>query len=448
MVGVASLMVALDTLVVSTALTTIKADLDASVEQLEWTVNAYNLTLAVLLLPAAALGDRFGRRRMFAAGLALFLLASGWCALSPSAGSLIAGRAAQGAGAAVVTAISFALVSAAYPPERRGAAIGALEGAAGLALIAGPVLGGAIAGGLSWQWIFWLNVPIGIAVLPLALRRLRESHGPDAAIDLAGLALVTGGALGVVWALVRGNEAGWGSLEIVGTLAAGVILLGCFVAWELRTPEPMLPMSMFSSRAFTGGNVATLCLFATIFTGLFFIAQFLQTVLGYSPLAAGLLLLPWTGLLFIVAPLAGMLSDRIGERPLIVAGLFIDAIGYGWLALALGPDIDYLEILAPLVVIAVGGTIGIPPAATAVLRQLPEELVGKAAGANGMFRELGGVFGLAVAVAVFAAVGGYASASAFSDGAAAGFGVAAVFGLAGAIAGAWVPSKVGAGEEG
>jgi EmrB/QacA subfamily drug resistance transporter len=313
--AIAALMAALDAMVVSTALTTIRLDLGASIEQLEWTVNAYNLTLAVLLLPAAALGDRFGRRRRFTVGLALFVAASAACALAPDAGSLIAARAFQGAGAALVIPNALALVSAAFPAERRGSALGILQGITGLAVVAGPVIGGAVAEGIDWEWIFWLNVPIGLAAIPLALAHIEESIGGDTALDIGGFALVTGGALGVVWGLVRGNSAGWDSPEVVAALALGAALLAAFVAWELRAREPMLPMRFFRSRAFSSGNAAVFFLFASLFGAVFFLAQFLQTGLGNSPLEAALRLGPWTGTLFVVAPIAGALADRIGERP-------------------------------------------------------------------------------------------------------------------------------------
>jgi len=290
--SIASLMVALDTLVVSTALTTIRSDLGASIEELEWTINAYNLSLAVLLLPAAALGDRFGRRRVFAGGLALFVATSAACALAPDVGWLIAARAVQGVGAALVISLALSIVSAAFPAERRGAAIGILEGVTGLATIGGPVIGGAISGGLSWEWIFWVNLPVGLVALPLVLARIEEAFGSDTALDIRGFALVTGGALGIVWGLVRGNSQGWGSFEVIAALAVGALLLAAFVAWQLRAREPMLPMRFFRSRAFSAGNAATFCLFASLFAGVFFFAQFLQAGLGYGPLEAGLRLLP------------------------------------------------------------------------------------------------------------------------------------------------------------
>ncbi|HEX5980828.1 MAG TPA: DHA2 family efflux MFS transporter permease subunit [Thermoleophilaceae bacterium] len=439
--SVASLMVALDTLVVSTALTTIRQDLGASIEELEWTVNSYNLSLAVLLLPAAALGDRFGRRRMFAAGLALFAATSAACALAPGVGWLIAARAVQGAGAALVISIALAIVSAAYPPERRGAAIGILEGITGLAVVGGPVIGGAISLGLSWEWIFWVNVPIGLVALPLVLARIDETFGTDTALDVRGLALVGGGALGIVWGLVRGNTAGWGSLEVVLALGVGAALVAAFVAWELRTREPMLPMRFFGSRGFSAGNAATFFLFASLFGAVFFFAQFLQTGLGHDPLEAGLRLVPWTATLFFVAPVAGALADRIGERPLVAGGLALQAAGMAWLALIAEPGLAFTEMLAPSIVTGLGASAAIPTSANAVVGAVSMDAVGKAAGANGMLRELGGVFGIAVAVAVFAGAGSYASAAAFSDGFAAAIGVAAALSLAGAVTALALPAR-------
>jgi EmrB/QacA subfamily drug resistance transporter len=439
--AIASLMAALDAMVVSTALTTIRLHLNASVEQLEWTVNAYNLTLAVLLLPAAALGDRFGRRRLFTGGLALFVAASAACALAPDAGSLIAARAVQGAGAALVIPNALALVSAAFPAERRGSALGILQGITGLAVVAGPVIGGAVAEGIDWAWIFWLNVPIGLAAIPLALARIEESFGSDTALDVGGFALVTGGALGVVWGLVRGNSAGWGNPEVVAAVALGAVLLAAFVAWELRAHEPMLPMRFFRSRAFSAGNAGVFFLFASLFGAVFFLAQFLQTGLGNSPLEAALRLGPWTGTLFVVAPIAGALADRVGERPLLVGGLALQAAGMGWIALIAGPGLAYGEMIAPLVVAGIGASMAIPPAASAVVGAVKQEEVGKAAGANSMLRELGGVFGIAILVAVFAGAGSYASPDAFSDGFAAAIAVSAALSAVGAIAGLGLPGR-------
>jgi EmrB/QacA subfamily drug resistance transporter len=439
--SVASLMVALDTLVVSTALSTIRVDLGASIEDLEWTVNAYNLSFAVLLMTAAALGDRFGRRRVFVGGLALFVAASAACAVSGSVGALVAARAVQGAGAALVMPVALALLTEAFPPERRGAAIGAFSAVTGLAVASGPVVGGAIADGLDWEWIFWLNVPIGLVAIPLALSRLKESFGPDTGLDIRGLALVTAGALGVVWGLVRGNAAGWGSLEVVGALAAGLLLVAAFVAWELRAREPMLHMRFFRSRAFSAGNAAIFFLFGSLFTAVFFLAQFLQTALGYGPLDAGLRLLPWTLTLFFCAPVAGALADRLGERPFMVGGLILQAIGMGWIGLIADPGLAYSEMIIPLVVAGCGVSMAIPAVQSSVVGSVGQDAIGKAAGTNSMMRELGGVFGIAISVAVFAGAGGYASAQAFTDGFAAAIGVSAALAVVGALAGTVLPGR-------
>src|SRR5215475_3148328 len=285
--AMAAFMTALDTLVVTTALSTIKRDLGASVEGLEWTVNAYNLSFAVLLMTAAALGDRLGRRRVFACGIGLFVAASAACAVAPSVGALIAARAVQGAGAAAVTTLALALVGAAFPAEKRGGALGIFFAVNGLAVAGGPLVGGAITQGIAWQWIFWLNVPIGVALIPLALRRIPESHGPDRSLDLPGLALVSGGVLGLVWGLVRGNDAGWDSVEVIGAFVAAAVLLVGFALFELRTRAPMLPMRFFRSRSFSAGNAAIFCAVGGLFCAVFFMSQFLQAGLGYGPWGGG-----------------------------------------------------------------------------------------------------------------------------------------------------------------
>jgi EmrB/QacA subfamily drug resistance transporter len=439
--AIGSLMAALDTLVVSTALSTIRLDLGASVEQLEWTVNAYNLSFAVLLITGAALGDRYGRRNLYALGLGLFAASSAAAALAPDVGTLIAARAVQGAGSALIMPLGLALLSAAFPPERRGAAIGIFSAITGLAVASGPLVGGAVVEGVSWEWIFWINVPIGLVAIPLVLTRMRESHGPDTGLDMPGLALVTGGALGLVWGLVRGNQAGWGSPEVVGGLAAGALLMAAFVAWELRAREPMLPMRLFRSRAFSAGNTAIFLTFASLFGAVFFYAQLLQTGLGYGPLDAGLRLMPWTATFMTVAPIAGALADRIGERPLMVGGLSLQALGMAWLALIVEPGMAYAQLLAPFVVAGVGVSMAIPAAQNSVVGSVAMEAIGKAAGANSMMRELGGVFGIAVAVAVFAGAGSYASPLAFTDGLRPAILVAAALALAGAIAGLALPGR-------
>ena|SRR5215211_3712029 len=439
--AIGSLMAAIDTLVVANALSTIRVDLDASVEQLEWTVNAYNLSFAVLLVTGAALGDRFGRRRLYAVGLGLFAGASAVSALAPDVGWLIGARTVQGAGSALIMPLGLALLSAAFPPEKRGAAIGIFSAITGIAVAAGPLVGGAVVEGISWEWIFWINVPIAVAAIPLVLTRMRESYGPETGLDIPGLALISAGAFGLVWGLVRGNAVGWDSLEVVGSLAAGLMLVGAFITWELRARQPMLPMRFFRSRSFAAGNGAIFFTFASLFAAVFFYSQLLQVGLGYGPLDAGLRLIPWTATFITVAPIAGALADRIGERPLMVGGLTLQAAGMAWLALIVEPGIAYSQMLAPFIVAGVGVSMAIPAAQNSVVGSVSEEAVGKAAGANSMMRELGGVFGIAVAVAIFAAAGSYASAQAFADGFQPAILVAGGLSAAGAITGLALPGR-------
>ena len=439
--SVASFMAALDSLVVTTALSTIRQDLGASIEMLQWTVNAYNLSFAVLLLTGAALGDRVGRRRMFAAGLGLFVAASAVCAMAGSAGWLIAGRTLQGAGAALVIPLAMALLSAAFPREERAKALGIFGGVTGLALIAGPVVGGAVAEGLTWQWIFWINVPIGLLTIPFVLICIRESRGPGAALDISGLMLVTGAAFGVVWGLMRGNSAGWAAPEVAATLIAGLLLSIAFVAFELRAREPMLPMRFFRARAFSSGIAASLLFYASMYGVLFFIAQFLQTAQGFGPLGAGLRMVPWTATLFVFAPLGGRLVNRIGELQLVVGGLLLQAAGMAWIAMIATPDVAYAKLVVPMILAGAGVSMAMPAAQNAVMGSVAAIEVGKASGAFNMFRFLGGAFGIAILVAVFDRAGSLSSPHAFSSGFAAAVGVAAAMSAAGAIAGLGLPTR-------
>ena len=439
--SIASLMAALDTLVVATALTTIKRHLHASVGELEWTVNAYNLSFAVLLMTAAALGDRLGRRRVFATGLGLFSAASAACALAPNVGFLIAARAVQGVGAALIAPLALTLVSAAFAPEERGKAMGFFQGITGLSVATGPVIGGAIAQGIAWQWIFWVTVPIGLLAIPLVRARIDESFGGDVAIDGRGLALVTGAALGIVWGLVRGNSAGWGSAEVVGALAGGALLAAGFVAWERRARRPMVPLRFFRSRPFSAGNAGIFLQFGSLFASVFFFAQFMQSGLGFSPLGAGLRLVPWTATLFFVAPLAGVLVNRVGERPLIVGGLAMQGAGMAWIALIAKPGMAYGSLIPALVVCGCGISLAMPALQNVVVGAVREGEIGKASGTFTTMRELGGVFGIATAVAVFAGAGGYASPQVFVDGFGPAIGLAAGLALLGAAAGVILPTK-------
>src|SRR5215831_4418540 len=409
-------MVTLDNLVVTTALPVIRKDLHASIENLEWTVNAYTLTFAVLLLTGAALGDRFGRRRMFAIGLAIFTAASAAAALSPSAGALIAARAFQGVGGAIVTPLTLTILSAGVPRERRGAFIGAWSGVAGLAVAFGPLFGGAVVSGISWHWIFWLNVPVGLVLIPLALLRLEESYGPKAKLDLPGLGLVSAGLFGIVWGLVRGNVQGWTSPEIVGSLVLGALLVAAFVAWEQRTESPMLPMRFFKDRTFSLANLASLLMFFGMFGSIFLLSQFFQTVQGYSPFGSGLRILPWTLMPMFVAPVAGALSDRVGGARLMGIGLILQAGGLASIAAISTPTTPYSHLVVPFMASGIGMAMFWAPVANVVLAAVRKEEEGQASGAQNAIRELGGVFGVAVLASIWSHYGGYQSGTAFVDG--------------------------------
>ena len=414
--SVALFMVTLDNLVVTSALPVIRRNLHASLSQLEWTVNAYTLTFAVLLLTGAALGDRYGRRLMFSIGIGVFTIGSAIAALSTTATGLDFARALQGVGGAIVTPLTLTLLSAAVPRERRGLALGAWSGIGGLAIAVGPLIGGAIVEGLSWQWIFWVNVPIGLVLAPLAFFRLRESHGPSNRLDLTGLALASAGLLGIVWGLVRGNSVGWASPEIVGSLVGGAVVLALFVLWELRAPAPMLPMRFFRNRTFALTNVASLFMYFGMFGSIFLLIQFFQTVQGYSPLQAGLRILPWTVMPIFIAPIAGAWSDRIGGQRLMAAGLALQATGLAWIATVSTPTVPYSDVIAPFFLSGIGMSLFFAPVANVVLSSVRAEEEGQASGANNAIRELGGVFGVAVLASIFAHYGGYGFPQHFVDG--------------------------------
>src|ERR1700685_2770969 len=409
-------MASLDNLVVTTALPSIRAHLHASLQGLQWTVNAYTLTFAVLLLTGAALGERYGRRRMFVAGLGLFTAGSAAAALAPGIGALVTARAVQGVGAAIVIPLTLTLLSAAVTPQRRGLALGAWGAVGGLALATGPLVGGAVVEGASWQWIFWLNVPIGIVLLPIARARLTESHGPATSLDLPGLVLASVGLLGIVLGVIRGNDHGWTSGTVLPPIVIGVLLVAAFVAWELRAREPMLPLHLFRSRSFTLPNAASLVMFFGMFGAIFLLAQFLQVVQHYSPLQAGLRTLPWTAMPVFIAPIAGVLCDRIGGRPLLITGLALQAIWRGGLAVVTSPTVPYLTLVPAFVISGVGMSLFFAPVANVVLSSVRRDEEAIASGASNAIRELGGVFGIAVLGAVFSARGGYASGAVFVAG--------------------------------
>ncbi len=441
LVGLALFMVTLDNLVVTTALPSIHASLGGDISGLEWTVNAYTLSYAVLLLTGAALGDRFGRRLIFVLGILVFSAASAAAALAPSTDALIIARAIQGAGAAMVTPLTLTLLTDAVPSQGRGLVLGLWSGIAGLGVALGPVVGGAIVTGISWHWIFWVNVPIGLVVAFFAARHLVESYGPESRLDLPGVFLAGAGLLGVVYGIVRGHELGWTSPVIVSTLAVGSVLIAAFLYWETRAPAPMLPLRFFRSRAFSATNGVSLAMYFGTFGVVFLLAQFFQVAQHLSPLSSGVRTLAWTAMPMIVAPLAGLFSDRFGARPFLVGGLALQAAALVWIYAVVGPDVSYLTQMPALMLGGIGMGLVFAPAANAVVGSVAPRDVGKASGATNAIRELGGVLGIAVLASVFSASGGYSSPAAFTAGLKPALLVATAVLIAGALMGLLVPGK-------
>ncbi|WP_035857901.1 MFS transporter [Cryptosporangium arvum] len=436
-----SFLAALDVVVVATALPVLRTQLGASLSQLEWTLNAYNLAFACLILSGAALGDRFGRRRLYVTGLVVFTLASVAAAVATDAGTLITARVVQGAGAAIVLPLSLVLISEAFPIGKRSVAIGIWGGVSGLGVAAGPVLGGAVTEGLSWQWIFWLNVPVGLVVAALSAVLLRESHGPRSRLDLPGLLLAAAALFGLTWAPVRAPEVGWTSGEALGSLAAGAVLLTVFLAWERRAASPMLPLGYFRLRGFATANAVIFLQFVSLIGSLFLITQYFQIGLGYRPFEAGLRLLPWVAMPMLVAPIGGVLATRFGNRPVMLIGMLLQGVGLGWLAAVASTSVGYGTVVGPLIVAGVGIALVFPTTADAVVAAVPPRDSGVAAGTNSALRELGGVFGVAILAAIFAAHGGYATPTQFTDGFRAAMIIAAFTPLLGAVAAAFAPGK-------
>jgi EmrB/QacA subfamily drug resistance transporter len=434
-------MTSLDVVVVATALPVLRRQLGASLADLEWTINAYNLAFACLILTGAALGDRFGRRRMFAIGLGMFTAASVAAALSGSVTALIAARVAQGAGAAVVLPLTLTLISDAFPVEKRGAAIGMWGGVTGLGVALGPVVGGAVVQGISWQWIFWLNVPVGLFLIPASLLRLSESRGPRPRLDFAGLILAAVGLFALTWGAVRAPTSGWGSTEVVSAFTIGVVLIAAFLEWERRARYPMLPLEYFRLRAFSTANGVVFFQFVSLLGSLFLMTQLFQIGLGYTPLSAGVHLLVWMAMPMLVAPIAGVLADRFGNRPFMVAGLLMQAGGLAWVAAAVKPGVHYGTLIAPLIIAGVGVSMCFPTVANAVTSSVPVADTGVATGANNALRELGGVFGIATAAAVFARNGGYGSSAAFIHGFRPALGVLAAIAAVGVVAALLAPGR-------
>ena len=414
--SLALFMFTLDRLVVTIALPAIRTDLGAQVADLEWTVNAYTLSFAVLLLTGGALGDRFGRCRMFTIGVAVFTAGSAAAALAPTIGALVAARAVQGVGGALLVPLTLTMLSAVTPPARRGAVLGAWGGIGGLGAALGPLAGGVLTGSVGWRAIFWLNVPVGLVLMALGRLRLAETYGPRRKLDLTGVVLGSAGLFGVVWAVIRVGAVGWASTRVALPAGGGVVLLVLFVIWEMRTPAPMLPMRFFRNRAFAIGGLAALMMYSAMFGALFLIAQLLQVGLGATPLQAGLRALPMAVMPMLLTPAGGAIADRVGFRPLMICGLAMEAIALGWLAAAVTPTVPYGFLVPPLVLAGTGSALFFAPVATAMLSAAAPEEHGQASGAAAAIRELAAVFGVAVLGLVFAGHGGYASRADFVGG--------------------------------
>lgn len=443
--SIAVFMTALDNLIVGVALPSIRLALGGSMESLEWTVNAYTMSFAVSMIAMAALGDRFGRRRVFISGIAVFTLASAAAALASSVELLVAARAIQGLGAAAIMPLSLTLISSAVPPEKRSAAIGIWGGVSGLGVALGPALGGAVVEGISWEWIFWLNVPIGLVLLPLALRYIKESKGPESQLDLPGLALAAGGLFLLTFGVVRAPALGWESATVVASLLTSVALLAGFVAWERVAPAPMLPLRFFKSRAFAGTNVLSVAMFFGIFGAIFLLSQFFQVVQGRGPFEAGAMTLPWTGMPMIVAPIAGaILYPRFGGRAVMTAGLSLQAAALAYLWATLSSDVSYLTLVPGFIAAGTGMALVFAPSASMILDAVRPSEAGQASGAASTLREVGGVLGVAVLATVFQSNGSYASPQAYTDGVSAALPVAVGVLVVGAIAAALLPGKAAA----
>jgi EmrB/QacA subfamily drug resistance transporter len=404
-------MVVLDSVVVITALPRMQRDLHVSLSSLQWTLNAYGIAFAAGIITAAALGDRFGRRKVFTIGLTLFTAASVACAVAPTLPALIAARTIQGLGGAIVLPLSLTILTAAFPAERRGMIVGIYGGLAGLAVAMGPIIGGAVTQSIDWHWIFWINVPIGVAAVSLGVRLLPESYGAQERLDLVGVGLVTAGVVALVWALSRSGEVGWSSAEVVGTLITGGLLVLAFARWESSAPEPMVPLRLFADRDFALGNVATFLMSGAIFAGGLLVTEEFQLARHFSPVGSGARLLPFFATPMLISPLAGAVSDRIGRRPIIVVGLGMLTAGFAWVAWRGSLQTSWIELVIALLVAGVGISMALPTVPTAVLSAVAPDEMGKASGINYMAQRFGAVFAVAIGSTVFTSYGGFASSA-------------------------------------
>ncbi|GAA4180991.1 DHA2 family efflux MFS transporter permease subunit [Gryllotalpicola koreensis] len=432
----------LDNLVVTNALPVIGRDLAAGIDELEWVINAYALAFASFILTAAALGDRFGRRSVFMIGIGLFTVASALSALSTEPWQLIAARALQGVGAAALMPLSLTMLAGSVSEKARPAAIGVWGGVAGLGVALGPLIGGAVTQGWAWQGIFWVNVPVGIIAVPLVLWALPNSFGARLRSDLLGLVLAGVGVFGIVYGIVRGNDAGWDSGEVLASLIGGGVLLIAFVWWETRAAAPMLPLRLFRFPSFTIANAVGVIFSFGIFGSIFILIQFLQVVQGKNPLEAGEMTIPWTMLPLVVSPLTGfLLVPRFGPRMPVAAGLAVSAVAIGWIAWVMAPDLAYSHMVPPFLLAGLGMGLIFAPSSTAVLMDMPEADHAKASGANSTLREIGTALGIAVLTAVFTGAGGQLTPTGYVDAAQKAVYVGAAVLAVAAIVSLWLPGS-------
>ncbi len=395
-------MLMLDNTVVNVALPSIERDLGASLSSLEWTVNGYTLAFAVLLATGGRLGDIFGRRRAFLIGVTLFSLASATAGLAPDTASLVVSRVVQGIGGALMMPATLSIVTNAFPPKQRGMAIGTWAGVSALALAIGPVLGGFLTEDVSWRAIFFINLPVGVGAVIATLFAVRESRddtvGRD--VDYLGVVTLTAALTALVLALIEGNSWGWGSAAILGLLAGSVVLLAAFVLVELRVKAPMVEFRLFASRNFVGSNVIALIVTFAMMAQFFFLALYMQNMLGFSPLQAGIRFLPATLMIVAIAPLAGRLTDRIGARIPIAAGLSLVSVAMFWLT-TIDTSTTYGDLLPSFVLMGGGMALVMSPMSTAAMNAVADIKAGIASGILSMNRMIGGTLGVAVIGAVF-----------------------------------------------
>jgi EmrB/QacA subfamily drug resistance transporter len=441
-------MATLDNLVVTFALPEIRRDLGASLQLLQWVVNAYTLAFATLLMTMSALGDRLGRRRVFVGGTVMFTVASAAAALVEGPTALIAARAVQGVAAAAVMPLSLTLLTDQVPAGRRAAGIGIWGGVSGLGVALGPLVGGLVTNGLDWRWIFWLNVPVGVVTVPLVLLALRESRGPDRSLDLLGMVLAGTGVFAVAWAIVGTDTNGWATASRAGVLACGVLLLVAFVGWQRRGPAPLLPLRLFRSRGFSAANAASVAFYFGIFGSVFLLAQFFQVVQGLSPLQAAVRTLPWTMAPMLVAPWTGLLTARLGSRTVVVTGLVFQLTALGWIASVLATDVTYPVLLVPFLLAGAGLGLTLAPLANVIMSTVADVDHGKASGINSTLSEIGVALGVAVLTAVFVANGSYASGSSFVHGLVPAVYVGMAFVMIGAVTALALPGRPDSARDG